>query len=123
MIIHLQGPINMKYAVLLYTKISIINTEIQKRGILQFSQQNVTFSVVSFRGENVLLFSAPMSQAIFNLNYLHHSAVFVDNIFAHPWLIYCECLLICNVELNKYLNISRDPTLKCKVRQGAQFMT
>ena len=37
--------------------------------------------------KSVLLFSAPMSQAIFNLNYLHHSAVFVDTIFAHPELI------------------------------------
>ncbi len=79
----------MKYDVLLYTKISIIiiDMAIHKRAKLQFCQQNETFSVLPFTGENDALFSAPMSQAIFNLNYLHHSAVFVDTIFAHPELI------------------------------------
>ena len=41
--------INMKYAVLLYTKISMIHTAIQKRAKLQFSQQNKTFSVSPFK--------------------------------------------------------------------------
>ncbi len=68
-------------------EISIFNMAIQKRAKLQICQQNETFSVLPFTGENVLLFPAPMSQAITNLNYFHHSAVFVDTIFAHLELI------------------------------------
>ncbi len=47
-----------------HTKSSIINTVIQKRVKIQFCQQNDNISVLSFKGENDLLFPAPMSQAI-----------------------------------------------------------
>ncbi len=63
-----------------YAKISVINTVIQKRAKLQFCQQIENFPVLL---KNYLLCPSPMSQAIFNLNYLHCFAVLADTIFAH----------------------------------------
>ena len=74
--------IKYKYDVLLLYK----NLDNKKRIKLQFWQQNENISILPFTGKNDL-FPAPMSQAIFNLNYLHHSAAFADTIFAHQELI------------------------------------
>ncbi len=67
------------------------------RANLQFGLQNATFSSCLSTGENVILFSARISQAIFSLNYLHHSAVFIDIIFVHSELIFS----MYNVQLKK----------------------
>ena len=67
-----------------YTKISIINTVIQNRAKLQFSQQNGNILILPFVNKNYLLFPAPMPrQAIVNLNYLQHSVALAATIFAH----------------------------------------
>ncbi len=70
-----------------YTKILITNTVIPNRAKLQLlSTTWEHFSCLS-RANNYLFFPGPISQAIVNMNYLHHSAVFADTIFAHVELI------------------------------------
>ncbi len=76
-----------------YTKILKINTVMQTRAKFQFCHLNENISISPFMGENYLLFPAPMSQVVVNLNYLQHSVAFADYIFRTPRAD-CECFLI-----------------------------
>ncbi len=104
----------MKYVVLLYTKISIIHTAIQKRAKLQFWLQNETFSSWL---SGVKIYSCFLLRChrrssiwiIYIIMLLQHLLVLFLHIRA-----YSECLLVCNVEKthkNSY-KYSRVPTLK-----------
>ena len=110
--------IHLHNAVLLYTKIPIINTAIQRKVKLQFCQQTETFSVLPFTGET---FSCILLRC-----HKRSSTWIIYIILLHCWYYFrtsrtdCGYLLICNVQLKIHTNIP-DPVAilrwKCKVRQ------
>ena len=111
-----------KYAVLLYTKNSIINTAIQKRAKLRFWQQNETYSVLTFTGEKCSLVSCSNVTSDLQPELFTSFCFILSILFSHmpSWLWVFIDIILCNVQLKNWLKIAK--TLSRSYAWSAKFV-